>query len=239
MTVSYTGDETEELTSVQCLDVVDMADKPDTFGNFDCSGDPSNVGPRWTRWLNAFQIFADSKDLIVEDGKDTNRQRRRALLLHNAGQAVQDIFLTLPDTGGPKDFDKAVAALTAHFEPVKNATYARHVFRNLQQRPGESVSQFATRLRKSVKDCEYGNDESNQIRDQILFQCKSDYLRRKLLEEGHGLTLEKTLDLAKNCESVERELLSMRSEETDGVNKLTQKFSKYQPKTSASKAKQL
>ena len=102
-----------------------------------------------------------------------------------------------------KDYDKAVTALTTYFQPSKNAIYARHVFRNLQQQPGETVSQFATRLRKAGNDCVYGADEDKQIRDQILFQCKSDYLRHKLLE-GHNFTQTKTLDLAKNCESVER-----------------------------------
>ena len=88
------------------------------------------------------------------------------------------------------------------------------------------MSQFATRLRKAVKDCDYGADKDNQIRDQILFQCKSDYLRRKLLEEGHNLTLTKTLDLAKNCESVERELINMHPEET--VHKIGSDKSKKQ-----------
>ena len=190
----------------------------DKFTNFDCTGDPSNIGPRWGRWLSSFEIFADSRGLILEEGKDTHKQRRRALLLHSAGQTVQDIFLTLPNTGSVKDYEKAVTALSTYFQPAKNATYARHVFRNLQQQPGELVSQFATRLKKAVKDCDYEADEDNQIRDQILFQCKSDYLKRKLLEEGHNLTLAKTLDLAKNCESVERELISMRPEQT--VNKV-------------------
>ena len=211
-----------------------MSDAVDKFVNFDCTGDPSNIGPRWERWLNSFEIFADSKGLIIEEGKDNHKQRRRALLLHSAGQAVQDIFITLSDTGGVKDYDKAVTALTTYFQPAKNATYARHVFRNLQQQPGETVSQFATRLRKAVKDCDYLADEDNQIRDQILFQCKSEYLRRKLLEEGHNLTLTKTLDLAKNCESVERELKSMRPEET--VHKIGNDKSKKQ-KNSQPRAK--
>ena len=200
-----------------------MSESSDKLVNFDCAGDPSNVGPRWKRWLNSFEIYADSKGLIIEDGKDTNRQRRRALLLHNAGQSVQDIFLTLADTGGPKDYNLAVTALTTYFAPAKNATYARHVFRKIQQGPGETVSQYATKLRKAVKDCDYGTDEANQIRDQILFHCKSDYLRRKLLEEGDTLTLAKTLDLAKNCESVERELQSMKAEiqSQDSVNKVS------------------
>ena len=56
----------------------------DKFTNFDCTGDPSNIGPRWGRWLSSFEIFADSRGLILEEGKDTHKQRRRALLLHSA-----------------------------------------------------------------------------------------------------------------------------------------------------------
>ena len=135
---------------------------------FDCESDPANVGPRWKRWLTAFEIFADSKGLIIEDGSDKHKQRRRALLLHNAGTSVQDIFHTLPDVGDVKDYEGAVQALTTFFMPSKNATYARHVFRNLHQLETETVIQYATRLRKHVRDCEYGQDEENQIRDQIL-----------------------------------------------------------------------
>ena len=69
-----------------------MSDAVDKFVNFGCTGDPSNIGPRWERWLNSFEIFANSKGLIIEAGKDSHKQRRRALLLSSAGQAVQDIF---------------------------------------------------------------------------------------------------------------------------------------------------
>ena len=86
----------------------------DKFTNFDCTGDPSNIGPRWGRWLSSFEIFADSRGLILEEGKDTHKQRRRALLLHSAGQTVQDIFLTLPNTGSVKDYEKAVTALSTY-----------------------------------------------------------------------------------------------------------------------------
>lgn len=38
------------------------------------------------------------------------------------------------------------------------------------------VMQFYTRLMKAVKDCNYGNDEGNQLRDQILTQSKSTFI---------------------------------------------------------------
>ena len=156
-----------------------------------------------------FEIYADSKGLLINPANNNNRQRRRALLLHSAGPEVQDIFATLPDTGEPKDYDMAVAALNNYFVPKKNTPYARHLFRAIRQNSGETVTQFYTRLLKAVKDCDYGVDADNQIRDQILSQSKSEYLQRKLLEEGDGLTLARTLELAKGCEDVEREMAAM------------------------------
>ena len=57
----------------------------------------------------------------------------------------------------------------------------------MTQNPGETVQQFVTRLRKSAKDCEFGTDTDNQIRDAVLNKCISTYIKRKFLEEGQGL----------------------------------------------------
>ena len=90
---------------------------------FDCHGDRNTLGLRWKRWLIAFELFADGKGLILNEETATNRQRRRALLLHLAGTDVQDIFYTLPDTGDAKD-EKAVDALNAYYVPKVYTTYA-------------------------------------------------------------------------------------------------------------------
>ena len=52
-------------------------------------------------------------------------------------------------------------------------SYARHCFIQLTQAPGETIRQFATRLRRVAKDCGYGTDTDNQIRDEILCKCTS------------------------------------------------------------------
>ena len=179
---------------------------------FDCHGDRNTLGLRWKRWLIAFELFADGKGLILNEENANNRQRRRALLLHLAGTDVQDIFYTLPDTGDAKDYKKAVDALNAYFVPKVDTTYARHCFRQLTQAPGETIRQFATRLRRAAKDCGYGADTDNQIRDEILCKCTSTYIKRKLLEEGQGLNLEKALEIAENCEKVDTQLAAMATE---------------------------
>ena len=122
----------------------------------------------------------------------------------------------------------AVNALNAYFAPKVNLAYARHTFRQLQQSADETVLQFASRLKRYAKDCDYGTDTDNQIRDEILHKCKSDYVRRKLLEECLGLTLARTLELAQQCEKVEAQMTSLSLHSTDQhsndehrINKIT------------------
>ena len=164
---------------------------------FDCYSEPATLGPRWERWLMSFELYADGKCHVV--GPTTApeiKQRRRALLLHLAGPDVQEILLTLPDTGGATDYDATKTALSNYFVPKENAAFARQTFHLLVQKEGETVLQFVTRLRRAVRDCDFGGEKDNQIRDAVLSKCKSDYVRRKLLEAGDELTLEMALKVA-------------------------------------------
>ena len=200
---------------------------------FDCTCDTANLGPRWKRWLLRFELYADSKNLILVDGKEDNCQRRRALLLHMAGEGVQDIFATLADTGTAKDYSKAVKALSDHFVPKTNTAHARHEFKNTLPLENETVSQYHVRLAAVAKDCDFKTDNDNQIRDQILFHCKSEYLQRRLLEEGDDLTLAKTLTLATECERVECRLktLNVGKSVVSNVNKVSRPKKNKQDKT--------
>ena len=192
---------------------------------FDPFGDPSTLGPRWTRWLSGFELFADGKGLIIEHLLDTAtveavqrqhtvRQRRRALLLHSAGADVQDIFLTLTETGDRREYDVAVTALNNYFVPKVNNALARQVFHGINPAAGETIQQFATRLKKAALDCAYGAETDNNIRDAILWKCPSTYIKRRLLEEGDELTLVRTLTLAAQCEKIETEISSMQGSST-------------------------
>ena len=55
--------------------------------SFDPHTDPETVGPRWTRWLQSFTYFAETKWLLVNGAPDAEqvRTQRRSALLHYAG----------------------------------------------------------------------------------------------------------------------------------------------------------
>ena len=100
--------------------------------NFDCS-DGSNIGPRWTKWLCAFELYVVGKGI-----KDPIQ--KKALLLHTAGMAVQDIYFTLTEVTAEEDdnpYSIAIKTLT----PCTNHLYERHLFKNIVQQSNESVIQ--------------------------------------------------------------------------------------------------
>ena len=66
------------------------------------------------------------------------------------------------------------------------------------------VDQYAVRLRRKAQQCDYGDQMEAQIRDQIVSKCRSNELRRKLLEKGQNLQ-----DIGRNYEAVERQTQSM------------------------------
>ena len=77
---------------------------------FDPFEQTGSVGPRWDRWKTRLQYYIDARGITVDN-------RKRALLLHLAGPAVQDIFATLSDTGTTMG-DKTVETL-CHFRVLK------------------------------------------------------------------------------------------------------------------------
>jgi len=100
------------------------------------------------------------------------KSRGELILLHSTGEAVQEIFETLADTGEAKDYEKAVKALNDYFIPKVNSTYQNHLFRSMEQQDGETVAQFVARLGQVVKDCDYGDQAENEICNQVGQRCK-------------------------------------------------------------------
>ena len=101
-------------------------------------------------------------------------KQKRALLLYQAGPETQEIFETLTDTGD--DYKTAQEKLDAYFSPKKNVDYEIFQFRQAVQQPGETVDQFATRLRKIAINCEF-HDTSKEIKAVIIQNCQTPKIR--------------------------------------------------------------
>ena len=166
---------------------------------FDPKIETSVIGQRWKRWMRSFTYYVQARGL-------TDAEQKKALLLHLAGQDVQDIFETLPEAAGEEGedvYDQTVNALNTYFQPHVNISYERHVFRQITQSETESIDQFATRLMQQASRCEFADDKE-QIRDQIIDKCYSAQLRKALLEKK-DITFDKVLEMGRAKEAAQRQ----------------------------------
>ena len=111
------------------------------------------------------------------------QKRKKAQLLHSTGIDVHEIFATLSDPGQPfggtdssNMYERAPRTLNSYSAPQVNIPYERQKFRQMHQEDSETVDQ---------------EDRNEQIRDQVIDKCQSSKLRKKFLEKGQDLTLEK------------------------------------------------
>ena len=148
---------------------------------FDAYTDPSSVGQRWKSWRRRFQTYLAAIDV-------TSPAQQRALLLYQVGQDTQDIFDTIPNNGEDDDYETALAKLDEYFLPKKNIDFEIFQFRKATQNRGETIDQFATRLRKLAANCEFRNVDT-EIKSMIIQHCLSTRLRRYALRED-TLTLD-------------------------------------------------
>ena len=88
---------------------IDLAPLPP----FDPFSDPSSLSQWWKIWTKRFQTYIAAMNI-------TNDKQKRALLLYQAGEATQEIFETLPETG--EDYATAQAKLDEYFPPKKTLT---------------------------------------------------------------------------------------------------------------------
>lgn len=138
----------------------------------------SNAEARWRKWISRLENL-----FIGLDIKDKKRQR--ALLLHYAGENVNEIFDTLTDT--EEDFATAKQKLKKYLAPKKNTECEVYRFRQAKQSSEETIDSFHTRLRQLALNCEFA-DTSKEVKSQIIQSCHSTRLRRKALRDDTDLT---------------------------------------------------
>lgn len=152
----------------------------------------------WSRWKRSLTYLIDAKGI-------TSHTRKKAILLHKGGTALQDIYATLEkakatEAAAAKDeFLFAIELLDAHFSPTVNRIYERYKFRLIHQN-AESIEQFVVRLRYQAENCEF-KEMDTEIVDQIVLGTSSNELRTKILEQRLE-ALDKVLQLGKLLESV-------------------------------------
>lgn len=179
-----------------------------TVAPFQADSDPATTAQRWKKWTDRFENLMIALQL-------TDPTRKKALLLHLAGESVQDTFDGLIVDDVPEDADlnetnvytQARKALDDFFAPSKNVTFEVYNFRLARQTAGESTDSYHARLRTLAKYCQF-EDIDNEIKAQIIQTCVSSRLRRYALTEP-TISLKQLLDKARSMEAAEKQVKAM------------------------------
>ena len=212
-----------------------------SYPPFDPDEEISSLPQKWEVWSDGLE------DLLAACGI-TDHQRKWSTLKFYGGEKLRKLEKQLtynkdtpygadpaadpPVPGAPDCYRRLKEALTAHFAPCVNETYARFQFRSITQEEGESIDTLVTRLRTQASRCNFHPDDySNQIRDQIVFGCSSKKIRRKALAENYAL--DRLIQVARadetaraNAAEIEKSTESQSAESVD-VLKVARKPGKY------------
>ena len=79
----------------------------------------------------------------------------------------------------------------------------------MKQKDNETITQYVTRLREAAKRCTF-HDSKREIKDQVVFNCISDKLRRECLRKDYDL--DKLLEVATAYERAESQAVEIENE---------------------------
>ena len=178
---------------------------------FDCTGNPTSVGPRWRRWKRSFEFFLEAKCITKEAQKTS-----LTFALRWTGCTGHFCYAEClgPAPNGETQYAKAMRLLDANFLPQVNIPFEQHQFRQAKQEESETTDQLVTRLFQLSENWRTSDEE--KVRDQLIDKCRSHDLRKKLLAVSGKLTLQKARDIARSMEAAESQARSMESDSRSG-----------------------
>ena len=207
-----------------------MASALPHFDKFRVHEEEHTAGTRFKKYMARFELLASAMDLADKF------KRKKALLLHYAGEEVFDIYDTFTDAkkGGDDEagYKTLIKSLSDHFEPKKHLDFEIFKFRSARQEANESMDSYCTRLRLMAATCEFG-DVDRELKSHILQSCTSLRLRRRAIRDE--MTLDKLLEFARSLEVADMQAKVMEAEREGRVNFVRKTDKKHQHKGSSFK----
>lgn len=123
------------------------------------------------------------------------KSARKALLLHVLGSYARRIAQTFPaDPAADSDDADPVKYILDKFDelycPYKNVIQTAALFNSMVQKPGQSIDDFVTDLRRQAQKCDFGDKCDRLIGDRMVVGIRDGALCERLLRE-RDVTLEK------------------------------------------------
>ena len=164
------------------------------------------IGRAWEEWLEDFE--EETAYFEITDVKD----KVSALKIYG-GLEVKKLARNLPDATpvvGDDDYKKLKRKLNNHFLPKKNKQHARYTFSKQRPEAGESVVNYAARLREKAKDCEFGEQIDDRILEQLIQTIRNNDLIKKSIQKKWNL--DRFIEEASQMEDINQQVKDMKDD---------------------------
>ena len=133
-----------------------------------------NISENWRRWEQRFRLY-----MIASGAVDNGETVKAAILLHTVGEEALEVYntLTITSAGANATMEEVLKAFKDYCSPQKNVLFERHQFWSHTMSTGISADRFITELRQKSKDCEFGGNEDDMIRDKLVFSINDTRLK--------------------------------------------------------------
>src|SRR5277367_2683252 len=148
----------------------------------------------------------------AQNTKDENKGYN---LLSNLGREAFATLVSLiaPDDPIEKSYSDLAKAMKAHYNPAPNQHAERYRFAQRTMKPGETISDFLTDLRKIAINCKYTNLDE-QLKDKLIASIKDKAtLDRLLATKEDELTYQKAVEIALSMETAAKDIKVMISDQ--------------------------
>jgi hypothetical protein len=179
-----------------------MSDKI-SCDKFVYSGDQNTLGTRWTTWSEIFDLYVTANGL-------TDAGKIKASYLILMGREAYEMYKTKKKPDDTDTLAEIKAFMKAQFVAKKSEYTEIITFRRAFKLEGESVSDYAMRLRRLATDCNFDKLIEKEIERQFVVGCNMEEVQRKCCRTD-GLDLKQALEIATGFERVNANVNNLRT----------------------------
>ncbi|XP_062574567.1 uncharacterized protein LOC134236415 [Saccostrea cucullata] len=139
------------------------------------------------------------------------------------GKHGREVYKTFDwEQGDADDPKKILDKFEAYVRPRKNKRAAKFKVFQRKQQEGDPFDNFIKDLRLILMDCEYADTDDILI-DAVIAGVSHKKVQERLLDQGQGLTLAKTLEIGRQYEMSQKQLKLILGSEEISISKLAVK----------------
>ena len=118
------------------------------FEKFDASGDPCELGAKWSLWVERFNVYSDANGWAGD-------AKIKSKFLSFLDSESFSVYSGLKKSDNTDKLEDVINYMTEYYNPTRSHFASRFTFNQTKQRTNECTSAFVTRLKRQAAFCHF------------------------------------------------------------------------------------